>query len=100
MRSAIPLAAVRNEDRHRVGGKCFALSVLLREGIAVPATVCIPTETYEDYLTAGGLRERIQLELNRRDLDDMRWEEIWDASLRIRQLFIQTPIPPDLEGAI
>ena len=100
MRPAIPLAAVGNGDRHLVGGKCFALSLLLREGIAVPATVCVPTETYEEYLTAGGLRERIQLELNRRDLDDMRWEEIWDASLRIRQLFIQTPIPPDLEGAI
>lgn len=100
MNPAIPLAAVRDADRHLVGGKCHALSVLLRNGITVPQTVCVPTGAYERYLTAGGLRERIQLELNRRDLDDMRWEEIWDASLRIRQLFIATPVPPELEDAI
>lgn len=100
MKPAIPLPLVSDADRHLVGGKCFALSVLLRHGITVPATVCVPTGAYELYLTVGGLRERIQLELNRRDLDDMRWEEIWDASLRIRQLFIQTPVPQDLADTI
>ena len=28
----------------------------------------------------------------------MRWEEIWDASLRIRNLFLNTPIPPDMNN--
>jgi len=26
----------------------------------------------------------------------MRWEEIWDAALRIRNLFLNSPMPPDL----
>jgi hypothetical protein len=30
----------------------------------------------------------------------MRWEEIWDAALRIRNLFLNQPVPPELEEAL
>ena len=30
----------------------------------------------------------------------MRWEEIWDAALRIRTAFLRTPFPPDVAAEI
>ena len=36
------------------------------------------------------------LELHRKDFQDMRWEEIWDASLRIRNMFLTSPMPARL----
>jgi hypothetical protein len=36
-------------------------------------------------------------ELGRKSFDEMRWEEMWDASLRIRNLFMNTPLPPTWE---
>jgi rifampicin phosphotransferase len=46
------------------------------------------------------------MELYRKPFDSMRWEEIWDVSLRIRNMFLKTPLPevlresllPDLES--
>jgi pyruvate,water dikinase len=96
----IPLHKIREKDRPRVGGKCFALAHLSRKGFKVPETVCLTTEAYETFLSATGLRERILLELNRKAFNDMRWEEIWDASLRIRNLFLTKPIPALLHDAL
>jgi pyruvate,water dikinase len=75
-------------------------------GLQVPAALCITPEAYLEFLTATGIRETILLELDRKSFEDMRWEEIWDASLRIRNAFLQAPIPdflrvkfvPSLEG--
>jgi pyruvate,water dikinase len=36
------------------------------------------------------------MEFNRKDFAEVRWEEMWDAALRIRNLFINTPMPSDL----
>jgi pyruvate,water dikinase len=36
------------------------------------------------------------LELNRKSFQEMRWEEMWDTSLRIRNMFLNTPMPADL----
>ncbi|MCK7470232.1 MAG: hypothetical protein MZU95_05060 [Desulfomicrobium escambiense] len=30
----------------------------------------------------------------------MRWEEIWDGALRIRNLFVTTPLPPEMSAAL
>ena len=40
--------------------------------------------------------ERISLELGRKDFREMRWEELWDASLRIRGMFLNTAMPAAL----
>jgi len=40
--------------------------------------------------------ERISLELSRKDFRDMRWEELWDSSLRIRGMFLNTAMPSSL----
>lgn len=79
-----------------IGGKGLALAVLRRKGVMVPDTGIITTEAYGEYVTRTGLKERIALELNRKDFEDMRWEEMWDASLRIRNFFLSTPFPEQL----
>jgi len=86
------LQEIKPEDRARVGGKGFALATLAQSGMRVPATICLSTLAYEEYVSEGGLQERIMLELNRKDFSEMRWEEIWDASLRIRNMFLATPM--------
>ena len=100
MRLVIPLHEVRDEDREQVGGKAFSLSRLARMSLNVPDALCIPAEVYNHYVASTGLKERILLELNRKNFQEMRWEEIWDASLRIRNMFLNTPVPDDLTHAI
>ncbi len=80
------------EDSSRAGGKSLALALMFQNGFEVPETLCVSTEAYEAFVSRNGLRERILLELNRKEFRDMRWEEIWDASLRIRNMFLTTPM--------
>ncbi len=96
----IALEDVRDEDRKRIGGKSFALSVLAKQGMNVPLGICITTEAYSEYVRVTGLRFKIFRELNRKNLNDMRWEEVWDTALRIRSLFRTTEIPTSLYEAI
>ena len=84
----------------RVGGKALALARMSRAGIAVPPFVAVTTDAYEAYLEATGLRVRILFELERKDFAEMRWEELWDAALRIRSLFLTTPLPEELRAAL
>ena len=84
----------------RVGGKALALAAMARAGIAVPPFVAVATDAYEAYLDATGLRADIAWELERKDPADMRWEELWDAALRIRSRFLATPLPEELRAAL
>jgi len=92
----IALEDIREPDRRLVGGKSFALSRLQSQGFTVPAGLCLTTAAYREYLRSTGLEQRIQQELARKPFGDMRWEELWDAALRIRHMFVQTPIPQRL----
>jgi pyruvate,water dikinase len=96
MKIIIPLHSISPEMRDRVGGKSFALARMAQNGLAVPDALCVTSEAYEAYAASNGLRERILFELNRKNFKDMRWEEMWDAALRIRNLFLTTPIPSAL----
>ena len=73
---------------------------MARAGIAVPPFVAVTTDAYEAYLEATGLRARIGFELERKDFADMRWEELWDTALRIRNLFLTTPLPEEVRAAL
>jgi pyruvate,water dikinase len=83
-------------DRSRVGGKGYALALLAKGGFAVSKTLCVTSETYQEYVSRTGLSERILLELNRKAFKDMRWEEIWDCATRIRNMFLRKPIPSEI----
>ncbi|NYT01199.1 MAG: hypothetical protein GKC10_00310, partial [Methanosarcinales archaeon] len=92
----VPAGRLPEGQGHLFGGKASSLARMARGGLQVPRAACISTGAYNRYVDATGIRGRILLELNRKELEEMRWEEMWDASLRIRTLFNTTPIPDDL----
>ncbi|MEJ2219213.1 MAG: PEP/pyruvate-binding domain-containing protein [Desulfobacterales bacterium] len=91
---------INQADRSRVGGKGYALALLAKGGFAVSKTLCVTSETYQEYVIRTGLSERILLELNRKAFKDMRWEEIWDCATRIRNMFLRKPIPPEISAEL
>ena len=86
-----------NVGKDQVGGKTYCLAKINSHGIRVPKTFCVPCKVYDDYLNKSRLKDRIFFEINRKSLEQMRWEEIWDTSLRIRNYFLITPIPEKIE---
>lgn len=94
------LDQVRPEDRDVIGGKGYALSVMARAGLPIPEALVVTVDAYRDYLARTGIGEVIALEINRKIIDQMRWEEMWDAALRIRNLFLRTPLPEELKTSL
>ncbi len=94
------LRKVGEEHLSLVGGKAWRLARLAGLGFRVPSALCVTTEAYHRYLRQTGVRDRIGMILERKAFGDMRWEEIWDVSLRIRNLFLRTPLPTDLEETL
>jgi pyruvate,water dikinase len=82
-RWVIPLADAADEDERFVGGKAARLGALLRAGLRVPPGVCVTTAAYDRFVDGAGLRGKIHMELGRKPFEAMRWEEIWDAALRL-----------------
>jgi len=92
----LPLEKITPADRPLAGGKACSLARLAVAGLEVPGTLCITAEAYRRYLRSSGLPGRIALELARKPLEQMRWEEVYDSSLRIRHSFTLTPLSGDL----
>lgn len=92
----LPVEKLSPQDRPRVGNKNWCLGRMNLAGLHVPPAVAIPVDAYHAYVENTGLRETILMELARRPESSMRWEEMWDASLRIRNRFVRTPMPEDL----
>jgi len=96
----ISMEDISEKHRELIGSKAFSLHILHDEGLKVPSYTCLTTKAYDKYLGSSSLKGRITLELARKDIKDMRWEEMWDLSLRIRNFFLNTPIPEILEKEI
>jgi pyruvate,water dikinase len=96
----LPIHQAAGENRALVGGKTLALARLATAGFDIPQAVCVTTEAYRRLVESGGLRGAIARELGRKRFEDMRWEEIWDAALRIRTLFDRAAWPVDLEAEL
>jgi len=97
---SLPLDSLGAGDVPFAGGKACALAALLRAGVEVPRGIVVTVHAYRRFLASTGLRERIALELRRKEIADMRWEELWDASLRIRNFFLTTELPGDLRTVL
>jgi pyruvate,water dikinase len=90
------LSQIRRLDQKLVGGKASALALMAQEGLRVPRSICISTNAYDTFLDVTGLRAQILMEYHRKPFDQMRWEEMWDCSLRIQNMFAKTPMPSEL----
>jgi phosphoenolpyruvate synthase/pyruvate phosphate dikinase len=99
MRTTYLLSEI-SRDSKIFGGKATALKRLQDAGLRLPATLCISTEAYKQFVSGSSMQEKIQLELHRKKFSDMRWEEIWDAALRIRNLFLRRDLPEKLAREI
>jgi pyruvate,water dikinase len=100
MKYILPIDEISSSDMGQVGGKAYALAMMKQKGMNVPKAITITTEAYKAFVDATGLRTNIMMELNRKSGDDVRWEELWDTSLRIRNMFANTPLLPDLHRII
>jgi len=100
MKLVLDLSDITEADGPAVGGKAFALARMVARGLPVPRAVCVGTEAYRRFLDATGLRARILMEYHRKDFEQMRWEEMWDAALRIQNMFLKTDLPTDLASSL
>ena len=78
-----PLKQIQPADQQWVGGKAYALARMVQQDLPVPMALCVSTRAYHRFLDETGLRARILMEYHRKAFDQMRWEEMWDCSLRI-----------------
>jgi pyruvate,water dikinase len=90
------LDTISEENRHLVGNKAFALSRMALNDMHVPDAVCVSTEAYNLFTEVTGLRAHILMELKRKRFEDLRWEELWDTALRIRNHFLHAAIPREI----
>lgn len=97
MKWILSLTEAKTCGTQEVGGKARALADLTAAGFPVPRALCLTVAAYGRFVRQTGLRQRIAMELGRKDPGELRWEELWDASLRIRNLFLTTPWPPVME---
>lgn len=89
--------AAADGDPSQIGGKAMALAQAARAGFPVPAFLCITTGAYRFFVRETKLSNLIDLEVNRKDFEQMRWEEIWDCATRIRNLFLTRDMPEPLK---
>jgi phosphohistidine swiveling domain-containing protein len=100
MELLVGLDTIGDDDGDRVGGKAVALAALQRTGHPVPRSLCLTTEAYELFVDRASLRAVIHQELGRKSFEDMRWEEIWDVALRIRNRFLRAPVPKEVIAGV
>ncbi|MCU0734287.1 MAG: PEP-utilizing enzyme [Methylotetracoccus sp.] len=83
-----------------VGGKAANLSRLGRAGFNVAPGFCFTVEAYERFVREAKLDELLRMELQRKPLEAMRWEELWDTALRIRSAFVGCSFPITLSETV
>ena len=96
----VPLSEAANCPEELIGGKAAKLARAQSAGLVVPGGFCVTTIAYEEFIDGSGLAKSVAMELGRKPLESMRWEEIWDTALRIRSEFLRTDIPEHIRAAI
>jgi phosphohistidine swiveling domain-containing protein len=96
MTLVLSIDQLAGDEAYLVGGKASSLGKMHKAGIRVPCAICVTTEAYRSFLAQTGLSDKILLEIERKAFSEMRWEELWDSSLRLRNLFLTTPVPSEL----
>jgi pyruvate,water dikinase len=92
------IAELRKVDVAFAGGKGANLGELTSAGLPVPPGFVVGAPAYAAFVTAGGLRDRIEARLEGLDVDDSAALEA--AARDVRALVDAEPIPPELSDAI
>lgn len=80
-------------DDQRIGGKAAQLARLQRAGFRIAPGFCVTVAAYEQFLRDTRLELVVQMELGRKPFGELRWEELWDTALRIRNRFSVANVP-------
>jgi pyruvate,water dikinase len=81
-----------------VGGKNASLGELIKADIPVPPGFSVTTEAYSDFLSGGGLKEKIENLLSKIDTQDV--SSLENASKGIRQLMAEATFSKRIEEEI
>ena len=96
----IPISEAYGYPLKVVGGKTKNSSFCGNAGFRIPEGFAITTDAYFEFVRNNGIDKLIEMELSRKSELDMRWEEIWDAALRIRLAFTRGTLSPIMEDSI
>lgn len=96
----VGLSEAGGTDPDLVGGKAAVVGRLSEAGFRVPPGFALTFAAYEIFIREAGLEGSIRVELGRKKLEAMRWEELWDAALRIRSQFLSASIPDVVRDAL
>ena len=98
----IPFGQLRMTDVDSVGGKNSSLGEMISQlgsaGVRVPGGFATTASAFRAFLDFGGLRERINQRLDSLNVEDVR--ALAACGDAIRQMVLQTPLPPALESQI
>ncbi|ACB35098.1 phosphoenolpyruvate synthase [Leptothrix cholodnii SP-6] len=98
----VPFEHLRMTDVEVVGGKNASLgemiSQLAASGVRVPGGFATTALAFREFLTAGGLTDKINARLSALDTDDVR--ALAEAGAEIRGWVESAPFPADFEAAI
>jgi pyruvate,water dikinase len=101
-RLVIPFEELRMTDVDVVGGKNASLGEMISQlaatGVRVPGGFATTAHAFREFLTFGGLTERIAARLKLLDTDDVR--ALAEAGTEIRNWIGDAPFPPDLEAGV
>jgi pyruvate,water dikinase len=100
MKFTLRLSQIDDTDKNVVGGKSVAIAKMAASGLKVPKSLCLTTYAFDRFMDTAGLRDKILMEYYRKKFEDMRWEEIWDVSLRIKNIFLNTSFPFEIYSKI
>ena len=92
----VHLDSQHNLSINTIGGKALHLMELIQNGYCVASGFTITVDAYKDFINAHHLDSVVNNELGRKVFESMRWEEVWDASLRIRSEFLTKSLNSDL----
>jgi len=101
-RLVVPFEELRMSDVDSVGGKNASLGEMISQlaavGVRVPGGFATTAHAFREFLSHGGLGQRIAQRLEGLNTEDVR--ALTACGAQIRQWIVETPLPPALESEI
>jgi pyruvate,water dikinase len=98
MKCICPISELRKEDIGWVGGKAANLGELVSAGFPVPPGFVVTTEAYDHFVETNGIGAVLGQVIEHIDITSN--ASLEDAAARVRQAFLNGPLPKALEKEI